>query len=66
MKPTAIDDRRARLARYTTWAKADVEDFEQALREQRTIDLERRDLPRQDGVCLRESESESGATTRPA
>jgi plasmid stability protein len=33
-----IDGRRARLERYTTWSRADAEDFEQALREQRTID----------------------------
>ena len=33
-----IDGRRARLERYTTWSRADAEDFDQALREQRTID----------------------------
>jgi plasmid stability protein len=37
-RATGIDGRRARLERYTTWSKADAEDFEQALREQRTID----------------------------
>ena len=37
-RATGIDGRRARLERYTTWSRADAEDFEQALREQRTID----------------------------
>ena len=37
-RATGIDGRRARLERYTTWSKADVEDFERALRAQRTID----------------------------
>jgi hypothetical protein len=36
-RATGIDGRRARLERYITWSKADSEDFEQALREQRTI-----------------------------
>jgi plasmid stability protein len=37
-RATGVDGRRARLERYTTWSKADVEDFERALRAQRTID----------------------------
>jgi plasmid stability protein len=37
---TGVDSRRARLERYTTWSKADVEDFERALGAQRTIDRE--------------------------
>lgn len=37
-RATGIDGRRERLARYTTWSNADAEEFEQALREQRTID----------------------------
>lgn len=37
-RATGIDARRARLERYTAWSKADVEDFERALRAQRTID----------------------------
>ena len=37
-RATGIDGRRARLERYTTWSKADVEDFERSLRAQRTID----------------------------
>lgn len=39
-RATGIDARRARLERYTTWSTADVEEFEQALRAQRTIDRE--------------------------
>ena len=39
-RATGIDGRRARLARYTTWSKEDVEDFERSLRAQRTIDRE--------------------------
>jgi plasmid stability protein len=39
-RATGIDGRRARLERYTTWSTADVEEFEQALRAQRTIDRE--------------------------
>ncbi len=39
-RATGIDGRRARLERYTTWSAADVEEFEQALRAQRTIDRE--------------------------
>ncbi|HEX7840662.1 MAG TPA: hypothetical protein VF469_24460 [Kofleriaceae bacterium] len=37
-RATGLDGRRARLERYTTWSKADVEDFERSLRAQRTID----------------------------
>lgn len=37
-RATGIDGRRARLARYTTWSKQDVEEFDGALRVQRTID----------------------------
>lgn len=37
-RATGLDGRRARLERYTTWSKADVEEFEQALGAQRTID----------------------------
>jgi hypothetical protein len=37
-RATGIDGRRARLERYTTWSKADVEDFDRSLRAQRTID----------------------------
>lgn len=32
------DARRDRLARYVTWSEADVEDFNEALRAQRTLD----------------------------
>lgn len=39
-RATGIDGRRARLERYTTWSKADVEEFDRALRSQRTIDPE--------------------------
>ena len=35
---TGLHGRRARLERYTTWSRDDVEDFERALRTQRTID----------------------------
>ncbi len=35
---TGIDARRARIARYTTWTHTDVNDFDEALRRQRTID----------------------------
>jgi hypothetical protein len=37
-RATGLDGRRARLERYTTWSKEDVEDFERSLRVQRTID----------------------------
>jgi plasmid stability protein len=37
-RATGLDGRRARLERYTTWSKADVEDFERSLRAQRVID----------------------------
>lgn len=33
-----IDARRQRLARYATWTEADAEEFDQALRAQRTVD----------------------------
>jgi plasmid stability protein len=39
-RATGLDERRVRLARYTTWSKEDVEDFERSLRAQRTIDRE--------------------------
>ena len=39
-RATGLDARRARLERYTTWSKEDVDDFEQSLRAQRTIDRE--------------------------
>ena len=39
-RATGLDGRRARLERYTTWSKADVEDFERALQGQRSIDHE--------------------------
>jgi plasmid stability protein len=39
-RATGLDARRARLERYTTWSKEDVEDFERSLRAQRTIDRE--------------------------
>ena len=39
-RATGIDGRRARLERYATWSKADVEEFDRALRLQRTIDPE--------------------------
>ena len=39
-RATGIDGRRARLERYTTWSAAEVEECEQALRAQRTIDRE--------------------------
>ena len=38
-RATGIDGRRARLARYTTWSEEDAEEFDQALKAQRTIDL---------------------------
>jgi plasmid stability protein len=37
-RATGIDGRRERLAQYTTWTKADLEDFERGLEGQRTID----------------------------
>jgi plasmid stability protein len=37
-RATGLGGRRARLERYTTWSKEDVEDFERVLRVQRTID----------------------------
>jgi plasmid stability protein len=37
-RATGLDGRRARLERYTTWSKEDVEDFDRSLRAQRTID----------------------------
>lgn len=46
-----IEDRRAGLARDTTWTHADVEEFEQALREQRAIDLERPDAARTTAIA---------------
>lgn len=33
-----IDERRARLQRYVTWTREDLEEFEKSLRAQRTID----------------------------
>jgi hypothetical protein len=35
-----IDERRRRLARYATWTDEDLEEFENALQEQRAIDDE--------------------------
>jgi hypothetical protein len=35
-----IDERGERLRRYATWSDDDLEEFEQALRAQRTIDAE--------------------------
>jgi hypothetical protein len=35
---TGIDDRRERLARYTTWSSEDIAEFADALQLQRTID----------------------------
>ena len=37
-RATGIDERRVRLARYTTWSSGDVADLDDALRLQRTID----------------------------
>lgn len=37
---TGIDERGERLKRYATWNEADLEEFESALRAQRTIDAE--------------------------
>ena len=37
-RATGINGRRERLARYTTWAPADVTELEEAVRVQRTID----------------------------
>ena len=37
-RATGINGRRERLARYTTWAPADVKELEEAVRVQRTID----------------------------
>ena len=33
-----VDQRRARLARYATWSRADRADFDRALADQRVID----------------------------
>jgi plasmid stability protein len=33
-----VDERRRRLARYTTWTAEDLKEFNEALAEQRTID----------------------------
>lgn len=33
-----VDERRRRLARYATWTQEDLEDFNEALAAQRTID----------------------------
>ena len=33
-----VEDRRERLKRYTTWTKADFEEFQETLRAQRSID----------------------------
>jgi hypothetical protein len=37
-RATGVDGRRERLAKYTTWTHEDLDEFEQALRAQRTID----------------------------
>lgn len=33
-----VDERRRRLARYATWTEGDAQEFEEALRAQRTVD----------------------------
>ena len=35
-----VDERRQRLARYTTWTKQDLHEFARALAAQRTVDEE--------------------------
>ena len=37
-RATGIDERRERLARYTTWSTSDVAEFDEALALQRIID----------------------------
>lgn len=39
-RAVGVEERRRRLARYATWEPEDLEEFEQALAAQRTIDEE--------------------------
>ena len=40
-----VEERRRRLERYTTWTQEDLEEFNEALTPQRTIDVDRTVLP---------------------
>lgn len=39
-RAVGIDERRLALSRYATWTEADLQEFEQALKAQRTVDVD--------------------------